>query len=162
MQKGYKHSAEARQKMRLAAYRRDNTSRIKALPRGEGHHSWSKRPNKLTLHKRIHRKYGAASKYLCVDCGGKARDWSNEGTYSDRIEDYKPRCRRCHIKKDGHSRNGIRVWESLHRSRDGRFLSSMKRSKKRALSRAHNTRGLSQYEEYKQMRRFRIDHETIL
>lgn len=121
MQKGYKHTQEARERMRLASYKRDNSNRIKALPRGKTHHGWTNKPNLLTLHKRIHRKYGKASNYLCVDCGEKARDWSNEGKYTDKIEDYKPRCRKCHIKKDGNQRNGIHVWKELKRNREGQF-----------------------------------------
>ena len=114
---------ETRKKMRESALKRDNSARIKALPRGKTHHAWSSKPNLLTLHKRIHRKYGAASKYPCVDCGTKARDWSLEANnYSDEVEDYRPRCRKCHIKKDGNSRNGVHVWKKLKRDERGNFV----------------------------------------
>ena len=76
-------------------------NRIASLPRGKEHWNWSKKPSILTMHRRIHRKWGAASQFPCADCGKKARDYSCEkGKYSDKIEDYKPRCRSCHVKKD--------------------------------------------------------------
>lgn len=122
MQKGYKHTKEARDKIRIASLSRDNTNRIKALPRGEKHHGWKQEPNVLTLHKRIHRRFGKASSHSCVDCGLKAKDWSLEGKeYSDKVEDYRPRCRKCHIKKDGNSRNGVQVWKKLTRNKKGQF-----------------------------------------
>ena len=76
--------------------------RIPALPRREKHWNWNEKPSVLTMHKRIHRKHGPASQYQCVDqCGRMARDWSLDAKeYSDLIEDYKPRCRSCHVKRD--------------------------------------------------------------
>lgn len=101
MQKGYKHTKKSKEKMRLYALKRDNTARIAALPRGSEHWNWSTKPTKLTLHKRLHRKFGKASGFPCVDCGNKARDWSNEtGRYSFDLKDYRPRCRSCHVKLD--------------------------------------------------------------
>lgn len=102
MQKGYKHSEEARANMRAAAKKRDNTNRIAALPKGKKHWNWKSKPNLLTLHKRLHRKYGPASQFSCADgCGRQARDYSNEtGNYTDDIADYRPRCRSCHVKRD--------------------------------------------------------------
>ena len=80
---------------------RDDYNRIKALPRGKKHWNWTETPNKLTLHKRIHRAFGKASDRKCVDCGNQARDWSLETEkYSDDVNDYRPRCRSCHRKKD--------------------------------------------------------------
>lgn len=101
MQKGYKHSKETKIRMSLAALKRDNTNRLKSLPKREKHWNWSNTPNLLTLHKRLYRKYGKASQFVCVDCKKKANDYSNEnGNYTDDIKDYKPRCRSCHLKKD--------------------------------------------------------------
>lgn len=101
MQKGYKHSPETIEKFRKAAFVRDNSKRIASLPKKEKHWNWSETPTKLTLHKRLHRAFGKASDKNCVDCGKKARDWSNEkGKYTDDLCDYKPRCRSCHVKKD--------------------------------------------------------------
>ena len=113
---------ETRKKMRESALKRDNSKRVAALPRGKTHHAWTEKPNLLTLHKRIHRKFGKASNHPCTDCGKKARDWSLETKdYSDNVEDYRPRCRKCHIKKDGNSRNGVEVWKKLKRTAHGTF-----------------------------------------
>jgi len=101
MQKGYKHTPEAIQKMKKAAYSRDNKPRLAALPKGKKHWNWTATPNKLTLHRRLHRKYGAASQFKCHDCPKQAKDYSNEtGKYTDDIADYRPRCRSCHVKRD--------------------------------------------------------------
>lgn len=101
MQKGYKHTKETRIKMKKSALARDNTKRIQCLPKREEHWKWSEEPTKLTLHKRLYRKHGKASAHDCVDCGNKAKDWSNEtDNYTDNIDDYRPRCRSCHVKKD--------------------------------------------------------------
>jgi len=100
MQKGNKHTKETKEKMREAALKRCNRNRIASLPRGEKHHGWSKEPNILTLHKRIHRKHGAAKEYKC-DCGKQARDWALiDKEYTDDVNDYTPMCRSCHVKKD--------------------------------------------------------------
>lgn len=75
--------------------------RIPALPRGKKHWNYKEKPSVLALHKRIHKKYGKASERDCVDCGKQALDWSLNGSvYTDNIEDYSPRCRRCHLKYD--------------------------------------------------------------
>lgn len=101
MQKGYKHTDSAREKLRQAAFSRNNAPRLAAIPKGSSHWNWSETPNKLALHKRIYRKFGKASAHKCADCPKQARDWSNENNkYTDEIEDYKPRCRSCHVKKD--------------------------------------------------------------
>jgi hypothetical protein len=73
-------------------------------------------------HKRITYKYGKAAKQLCVNCGKQALDWSynhsgieervlikssGEGReYSSDIDQYVPRCRKCHRLFDReHNRN---------------------------------------------------------
>ena len=101
MQRGHKHSAQVRATLREVSFTRDNKPRIEALPKGSNHWNWSERPSRLAIHKRIHRKMGKASNYPCVDCGGKARDWSSETEeYTSNPEEYKPRCRKCHLAKD--------------------------------------------------------------
>jgi hypothetical protein len=76
-------------------------NRIAALPRGEKHWNYNPKPTILTMHRRIHRKYGPAAKHPCIDCGRAAKDWSLNGdTYTDNVEDYSPRCRSCHVKYD--------------------------------------------------------------
>lgn len=101
MQKRTKHSLETIEKMRISALKRDNTQRIKLLPKKENHWNWKDKPNKLTLHKRIHRQHGRASDRKCVECKKQARDWALVGKeYSWDIKDYKPMCRLCHTKMD--------------------------------------------------------------
>lgn len=89
--------------MRKAALDRDNVPRIEALPKGKRHWRWSEKPTLLTLHKRIHRKYGPARLQRCAvsGCENMAHDWANKnGIYTDKVEDYEPMCRSHHIKKD--------------------------------------------------------------
>lgn len=103
MLKGYKHTEKTKKLMRLVSFLRDNTNRIKAIPKGKNHWNWDKQPNILTLHKRIHRRYGSAKKQKCgvVYCKNMAHDWANiSGKYTDNILDYMPMCRSCHVKKD--------------------------------------------------------------
>lgn len=82
-------------------------NRIAALPRGKSHWRYSDSPSILTLHRRIHRKYGPAKQHKCVDCDLQAMDWSlkHGREYSDSIEDYDPRCRGCHVKYDDKNNN---------------------------------------------------------
>lgn len=100
-------------------------NRLASLPKGKAHWKWSNNPTVLTLHKRIHRKYGKASDHKCA-CGKKAFDWACQvETYTDKIEDYKPMCRLCHVRKDkAYMKN--RSAETYHRERDkfGRFTKS--------------------------------------
>ncbi len=123
MQKGYKHSEETKLKLKKAALTRDNTNRLKAIPKGKNHWNYSETPSKLALHKRLYRKYGKAAEKNCVDCGKQARDWSNEtGKYTDDIRDYVPRCRKCHTKKDENwKKNKSENWKKLTRNSKGQF-----------------------------------------
>ncbi len=81
--------------------------RIEMLPRGTKHRNYNPNPSVLTLHRRLHRKHGAAKDHLCVDCGNKALDWSLKygREYSENIDDYEPRCRRCHVLYDDQNNN---------------------------------------------------------
>lgn len=73
----------------------------------------------LATHKRIQRQRGWADHFACVDCGGKALDWSYTHSgkdermhtskqyshvyirpYSTDIYEYEPRCRGCHKRFD--------------------------------------------------------------
>lgn len=75
-------------------------NRLESLPRGENHWRYNPNPSILALHKRIHRKFGKASAHKCK-CGKQAVDWSLNGeVYTDKIKDYTPRCRSCHIRYD--------------------------------------------------------------
>ena len=81
-------------------------NRLNTLPKKEKHWNWGgDNVSILALHRRIHRQYGSASNYQCVDCGKKAKDWSNEKEkYTSNVMDYKPRCRSCHVKRDNRLR----------------------------------------------------------
>jgi DNA-binding XRE family transcriptional regulator len=63
-----------------------------------------------SLHSRVYRKLGKASNYICVDCDGNAEQWSQiNGTPGTAVDNYDPRCTRCHCKYDGRNvgeRNG--------------------------------------------------------
>jgi hypothetical protein len=100
MQKGYKHTDETREKMRVASFTRNNNPRIKALPKTTEHWRWQGNPTKTALHKRLYRWKGKASLFKCVDCFKQAKDWSSETEEYLSIEEFKPRCRSCHVKKD--------------------------------------------------------------
>jgi len=73
------------------------------------------------LHSRLKTARGKAVSYLCVDCGGPAREWSYNHSgidefvtirdhgraalrYSTDLWQYDPRCRKCHLTFD--VRNG--------------------------------------------------------
>jgi len=69
------------------------------------------RPSYATMHARLARIRGPASRYRCVDCGRAARDWSYDWSCPDELMDrfgaysadpnrYQPRCRRCHHRFD--------------------------------------------------------------
>jgi hypothetical protein len=64
------------------------------------------------LHQRIARERGRASEFDCVDCAGKAQEWSYDGSdpnekrdagmaYSLDTNRYEPRCAPCHRTHDG-------------------------------------------------------------
>ena len=127
MQKGYKHSEDTKKKLREVALMRDNTKRIASLPNGENHWRWNKKASKLTLHKRIHRKYGPARKHQC-ECGNKANDWAfiGRGEYTDKREDYKPMCRSCHMKLDKHCEKIDRSKHKIIRDKKGRIITTVK------------------------------------
>jgi hypothetical protein len=82
-------------------------------------------------HKRVTRERGPATLLWCVDCGSPADEWSYAGDsphelstatgllYSPRIEDYEPRCRPCHRRKD---RSLIRPRDELGRFAPGALI----------------------------------------
>lgn len=112
-----------RNKRSESALKRDNTNRIAALPRGKAHWRYTKKPSVLTLHKRIHRKHGPAKQHKCK-CGKQAIDWAfiGNGDYTDKREDYKPMCRGCHMKMDGHNKNGNNNHINRKRDSKGKFI----------------------------------------
>lgn len=84
----------------------------RALPRGEDHHRWTgDEATYLEAHQRVRAIRGKARDHACVDCGGKAAQWSynracpNErqselGPYSVDVTQYVPRCISCHKRFD--------------------------------------------------------------
>lgn len=77
------------------------------------------------IHMRLMRARGAASAHQCVDCGQPAKDWSlrwdaeetftavaagrsgrSECLVSADLDDYEPRCRKCHVAYDKLTRSG--------------------------------------------------------
>jgi hypothetical protein len=80
-----------------------------------------RKPGPITynsLHARLRRVRGAASALTCIDCGRQADEWSYRGGCPDELSEvrerdghamlytldlsmYDPRCKSCHIKRDG-------------------------------------------------------------
>jgi len=59
-------------------------------------------PSYAVWHKRVQKARGPASDYACVDCGGRAADWSTVNPSSDDVQiRFQPRCRKCHRSYDG-------------------------------------------------------------
>lgn len=61
------------------------------------------------FHDSLRKERGPASNHLCVDCGKPAHEWSwdngsleDYGTkaFGESFDEYSPRCRSCHRKKD--------------------------------------------------------------
>ena len=65
---------------------------------GKKHGKWKgNHAKKGAMHAWVVFKKGKAKKYKCVDCGEQALDWSSiDHSYKRRLEDYFPRCRKCH------------------------------------------------------------------
>ncbi|HEY6314658.1 MAG TPA: DUF2116 family Zn-ribbon domain-containing protein [Streptosporangiaceae bacterium] len=59
-------------------------------------------PSYAVWHKRVTKALGPARGYACVDCGGRAEDWSTVNPSSDDVRvRFQPRCRKCHRRYDG-------------------------------------------------------------
>ena len=67
------------------------------------------------IHSKLHRERGSAKSHPCVDCGGRASEWSYDGNASDERSDasngllysmnpdyYSARCVKCHRTHDDH------------------------------------------------------------
>lgn len=91
---------------------------VLSKPRGPANCRWQGDNIGYTAaHDRLRVRRGSATKHRCVDCGGRAREWSYSGraaneqhertasgaliAYSTDITDYDPRCTRCHRIHDG-------------------------------------------------------------
>ena len=59
-------------------------------------------PSYDVWHNRVKKTRGPAGDYPCVDCGGRAEDWSTADPASDDVGvRFQPRCRKCHRRYDG-------------------------------------------------------------
>ncbi len=76
--------------------------RGRATPSGDKSHNWKGDTAKYqAIHFWVRKEKGQAKRHKCVDCSDRADDWSNvDGKYRRVLEDYEPRCRKCHHKKD--------------------------------------------------------------
>lgn len=89
-------------------------------------------PSFDAIHKRLYRSRGPAKKRECVDCSGRAAEWSYQGgcanelhgmvrgsmvPYSEDLSLYVPRCVRCHRVFD-------KAGEGRVRDESGRFTSA--------------------------------------
>ena len=86
----------------------------KSVPSLEDHHGWTGDDASYgTVHDRIRRTRGSASRYACVDCGESAYEWSYDGrdpkqklcsarglAYSTKMDHYVARCVPCHRRHD--------------------------------------------------------------
>jgi hypothetical protein len=70
--------------------------------KGELHLGWKgDKVGYRALHSWIRKCKGKAVNFLCVDCGIQADEWSNiDHSWKRELEDYYPRCRKCHKKYD--------------------------------------------------------------
>lgn len=78
-----------------------------------------KDPRWHAKHRAVRKERGRASSYECVDCGGKAHDWSQRHDVSgDSPSHFDPRCVSCHRKYDmtddmiEKNRTSHRKWEN--------------------------------------------------
>ena len=98
------------------------------MPKGRRHWNWNDKPSILALHKRIHRKHGAAKLRPCArECGRMANDWALKigREYSDNVNDYEPLCRKCHIAQDDHPSKVDRSKHRIIRDEKGRFVTTV-------------------------------------
>jgi hypothetical protein len=85
-------------------------------------------PGYDAAHKRVSRARGPARQFECVDCAGPAEEWSYRGgstaealtetglAYSPNPNDYEPRCKGCHRRRDRS------LDHSVHRNERGQFI----------------------------------------
>lgn len=71
-------------------------------------------------HRMVYRARGSAADLACIDCAGKARDWSHvHDTSGLDPADYEPRCRSCHMKYDGTQAEAQRAkWSAIRAERE--------------------------------------------
>ena len=75
---------------------------------------------KNAIHIWVVKKLGFANLHKCIDCGKQAQHWSNKDhTYKRILEDYQPRCRKCHSIFD-------KIWLKRERNSKGQFMGTNK------------------------------------
>jgi hypothetical protein len=109
--------------------------------RGPGATAWKGGVSGYALvHARLRCDRGPASENVCVDCGGRARDWSYEGNAPDERADadgvpytpdhsyYVPRCGECHRRQHAAQRAAAGLPVAELRARAAAHRSSVTRS----------------------------------
>jgi hypothetical protein len=88
---------------RLARIRRDRRSCSRACGHKlTGAALRAESPSYDVWHNRVKKARGSASDYRCIDCDGRAEDWSTADPSSDDVwVRFQPRCRKCHRRYDG-------------------------------------------------------------
>jgi hypothetical protein len=107
-----RQSDRARRKRLHAARERIPLLPIPRVPRKPGPMTYT------SAHRMLRRVRGAASDLTCIDCGRQADEWSYRGDCPDELSEirerdgramlytldlsmYDPRCKSCHVKRDG-------------------------------------------------------------
>lgn len=98
---------------------------IKREQSGESNHMWTGAPGYQAAHLRVQSVKGKASEHQCVDCGGRAGEWSYDHAdaehltdsigrhYSTDIDHYDARCVRCHRRLDAARRKAEGVMSDV-------------------------------------------------
>ena len=87
---GLRHSEETKDKMAATLTGRPLGQRVRV----------SKIKGYFSLHARVSIVRGRAATYPCVDCKQPAKEWSSNTEEYKTIEEFSPRCRRCHRQHD--------------------------------------------------------------
>lgn len=84
-------------------------------------HNWTgEAATYRAVHKRLATRRGKADRFICVDCGGQAHQWSYQGgdpderqssaglAYTPNLDAYAPRCVSCHKRRDDPNPVGLK------------------------------------------------------
>jgi len=89
---GKHHSIEAKQKMSISR---------KGKRTLDKHPLWQENPTYNAVHQWLSKYKGKSKDSKCIDCGRTAQNWSNKDhKYKRNLEDYEPRCIKCHRQYD--------------------------------------------------------------
>lgn len=113
--------------------------------KGPANHKWSDKPTLGAVHQRLKRAFGPAKDYLCNDCDGPAKEWSRiHGRDGLDLDDYEPRCGKCHAKYDYEIVHSPEVAAKRKRARDG-YRHSEETKKKISESHSQRDRYVASY-----------------